>query len=67
MFLGVSLLDRFLSKGHFKNKRNLQIAAIACLTLATRIEENQPFNRYNIHAYTDSKLDCACLFVPWIS
>ncbi|KAI3453190.1 hypothetical protein Pfo_009853 [Paulownia fortunei] len=44
MFLGVSLLDRFLSKGYFKNLRNLQIAGIACLTLATRIEENQPYN-----------------------
>ncbi|XP_057511682.1 cyclin-SDS [Actinidia eriantha] len=44
MFLGVSLMDRFLSKGFFKNKRNLQIVGIACLALATRIEENQPFN-----------------------
>ncbi|XP_065857000.1 cyclin-SDS [Euphorbia lathyris] len=44
MFLGVSLLDRFLGKGYFKNKRNLQIVGIACLTLATRIEENQPYN-----------------------
>ncbi|KVH97449.1 Cyclin, C-terminal domain-containing protein [Cynara cardunculus var. scolymus] len=44
MFLGVSLLDRFLSKGYFRNKKELQIAGIACLTLATRIEENQPFN-----------------------
>ncbi|KAF7827606.1 cyclin-SDS [Senna tora] len=44
MFLGVSLLDRFLSKGFFKTRRNLQIVGIACLTLATRIEENQPHN-----------------------
>ncbi|KAK6146694.1 hypothetical protein DH2020_020563 [Rehmannia glutinosa] len=44
MFLGVGLLDRFLSKGYFKSVRNLQIAGIACLTLATRIEENQPYN-----------------------
>ncbi|PWA76737.1 Cyclin, C-terminal domain-containing protein [Artemisia annua] len=44
MFLGVSLLDRFLSKGYFRNKRELEIAGIACLTLATRIEENQPYN-----------------------
>ncbi|CAN6727911.1 unnamed protein product [Malus baccata var. baccata] len=43
-FLGVSLLDRFLSKGYFKNKRTLQTAGIACLTLAARIEENQPYN-----------------------
>ncbi|XP_071708912.1 cyclin-SDS-like [Rutidosis leptorrhynchoides] len=44
LFLGVSLLDRFLTKGYFRNKRELEIAGIACLTLATRIEENQPFN-----------------------
>ncbi|KAA8532455.1 hypothetical protein F0562_032488 [Nyssa sinensis] len=44
MFLGVSLLDRFLSKGFFKNKRGLQTVGIACITLATRIEENQPLN-----------------------
>ncbi|KAI3818372.1 hypothetical protein L1987_12178 [Smallanthus sonchifolius] len=44
MFLGVSFLDRFLSKGYFKNKNELEIAGIACLTLATRIEENQRYN-----------------------
>ncbi|KAL9687279.1 hypothetical protein QQ045_031679 [Rhodiola kirilowii] len=44
MFLGVNLLDRFLSNGNFKNKRNIQIVGIACLTLATRIEENQIYN-----------------------
>ncbi|XP_015073083.1 cyclin-SDS [Solanum pennellii] len=44
MFLSVNLFDRFLSKGYFKTKRCLQIAGIACLTLAVRIEENQPFN-----------------------
>ncbi|TKY69213.1 Cyclin-SDS protein [Spatholobus suberectus] len=46
MFLGVNLLDRFLSKGYFKAKRNLQIVGIACLTIATRIEENQQYNRF---------------------
>ncbi|KAJ1418359.1 Cyclin-like [Sesbania bispinosa] len=45
LFLGISLLDRFLSKGYFKARRNLHIVGIACLTLATRIEENQPYNR----------------------
>nr|KJB50434.1 hypothetical protein B456_008G170700 [Gossypium raimondii] len=44
IFLGVCLLDRFLSKGFFRNKRSLQIVGIACLALATRIEENQPYN-----------------------
>ncbi|KAF5206872.1 Cyclin [Thalictrum thalictroides] len=47
LFLGVSLLDRFLSQGYFKHKRKLQILGIACLTLATRIEENQPYNCVN--------------------
>ncbi|MCL7045688.1 hypothetical protein MKW94_026801 [Papaver nudicaule] len=41
VFLSVSLLDRFLSKGYFKTRRKLQLLGIACLTLATRIEENQ--------------------------
>ncbi|XP_059308842.1 cyclin-SDS [Lycium ferocissimum] len=44
MFLSVNLFDRFLSKGYFRTKKCLQIAGIACLTLAVRIEENQPFN-----------------------
>ncbi|KAK2998782.1 hypothetical protein RJ639_024346 [Escallonia herrerae] len=58
LFLGVSLLDRFLSKGYFKNKRNLQIAGIACLALAIRIEENQPFNRYYLKAArADDKME----------
>ncbi|OMO72460.1 hypothetical protein COLO4_27611 [Corchorus olitorius] len=45
MFLGVCLLDRFLSKGFFTTRNALQIVGIACLVLATRIEENQPYNR----------------------
>ena len=45
LFLGVGLLYRFLSKGFFKTERNLQIVGIACLVLATRLEENQPYNR----------------------
>ncbi|KAD7116730.1 hypothetical protein E3N88_03998 [Mikania micrantha] len=44
MFLGVSFLDQFLSKGYFRNKTELKIAGVACLTLATRIEETQPYN-----------------------
>jgi cyclin A len=44
VFLGISLLDRFLAIGFFKNKSHLQIVGIACLSLATRIEENQPYN-----------------------
>lgn len=45
LFLGVGILDRFLSRGFFKTEKNLQIVGIACLALATRIEENQPYNR----------------------
>lgn len=45
LFLGVSLLDRFLSKGSFNSQRTLVLVGIASLTLATRIEENQPYNR----------------------
>ncbi|XP_047160020.1 cyclin-SDS [Vigna umbellata] len=45
IFLGVNLLDRFLNKGYFKVQKRLQIVGIACLTLATRIEENQQYNR----------------------
>ncbi|XP_010476545.2 PREDICTED: cyclin-SDS-like [Camelina sativa] len=44
LFLGVGLLDRFLSKGLFKSERTLILVGIASLTLATRIEENQPYN-----------------------
>ncbi|KAK9051209.1 hypothetical protein SSX86_027837 [Deinandra increscens subsp. villosa] len=43
-FLSVSLLDRFLSKGYFRSKMELEIAGIACLTLATTLEENQSYN-----------------------
>ncbi|XP_072973808.1 cyclin-SDS-like isoform X1 [Typha angustifolia] len=44
LFLGVGLLDRFLSRGYFKSVKNLQLLGISCITLATRIEENQPYN-----------------------
>ncbi|WOL05679.1 cyclin-SDS-like [Canna indica] len=44
LFLGVSLMDHFLSKGYFESQKNLQLLGIACITLATRIEENQPYN-----------------------
>ncbi|KAJ0247984.1 Cyclin-SDS [Hirschfeldia incana] len=44
LFLGVSLLDRFLSKGSFNSERTLVLVGIASLTLATRIEENQIYN-----------------------
>lgn len=41
LFLGVTLLDQFLARGFFKTPRALQLLGIACLTLASRIEENQ--------------------------
>ncbi|KAG2319868.1 hypothetical protein Bca52824_013081 [Brassica carinata] len=44
LFLGVNLLDRFLSKGSFNSERTLVLVGIASLTLATRIEENQLYN-----------------------
>jgi len=49
MFLAINLFDRFLSKGYFKAERNLHIVGIACLTLATRIEENQQYNRFIVY------------------
>ncbi|KAG8382681.1 hypothetical protein BUALT_Bualt05G0102800 [Buddleja alternifolia] len=69
MFLGVGLLDRFLSKGYFKNKRNLQIAGIACLALATRIEENQPYNcvrRNTFHVENTTYARCEVVAMEWL-
>lgn len=43
-FLAVSLLDSFLSRGSFRCSRYLQLLGIACLMLASRIEENQNEN-----------------------
>ncbi|XP_020399264.1 cyclin, N-terminal domain containing protein isoform X3 [Zea mays] len=44
MFMGIGLMDRFLTQGYMKGLRNLQLLGIACITLATRIEENQSYN-----------------------
>ena len=44
MFMGIGLMDRFLTQGYMKGFSNLQLLGIACITLATRIEENQPYN-----------------------
>ncbi|KAL5217874.1 hypothetical protein ABZP36_018558 [Zizania latifolia] len=44
VFMGIGLMDRFLTRGYLKGSRNLQLLGIACTTLATRIEENQPYN-----------------------
>jgi len=44
MFMGIGLMDRFLSQGYMKGLRNLQLLGIAYITLATHIEENQPYN-----------------------
>ncbi|KAH7656633.1 Cyclin-like protein, partial [Dioscorea alata] len=52
IFLGVSLLDRFLSKGYFTTDKNLQLLGISCITLATRIEENQPYNNIRQRSFT---------------
>jgi len=42
--MGIGLMDRFLTQGYMKGLRNLQLLGIACITLATRIEENQRYN-----------------------
>ncbi|PHU17981.1 Cyclin-SDS [Capsicum chinense] len=60
MFLSVNLFDRFLSKGYFKTKRCLQIVGIACLTLAVRIEENQPFNSIRQKTFTVAGTAYSC-------
>ncbi|KAL6295281.1 hypothetical protein ACE6H2_003423 [Prunus campanulata] len=68
-FLGVSLLDRFLSKGFFKSKRILQIVGIACLTLATRIEENQPYNcvrKKDFHVGSNVYSRCEVVAMEWL-
>ncbi|CAL9215021.1 unnamed protein product [Arabidopsis halleri] len=56
LFLGVGLLDRFLSKGSFKSERTLILVGIASLTLATRIEENQPYNSIRKRNFTIQNL-----------
>ncbi|OVA13882.1 Cyclin [Macleaya cordata] len=68
-FLGVSLLDRFLNKGFFKNKRKLQVLGIACLTLATRIEENQPLNsvrQRTFHVGSNAFSRCEVVAMEWL-
>ncbi|EPS58312.1 hypothetical protein M569_16502 [Genlisea aurea] len=69
MFLAVNLLDRFLSKGYFKTSGNLQIAGIACLTLAIRIEENQPYNsisKKTFHVGNASYSRCEVVAMEWL-
>ncbi|KAL5553291.1 hypothetical protein UlMin_040692 [Ulmus minor] len=69
MFLGVGLLDRFLSKGFFKTKSNLQIVGIACLTLATRLEENQPYNGVRQRSFNvgnDVYTTCEVVAMEWL-
>ncbi|KAH7841278.1 hypothetical protein Vadar_027843 [Vaccinium darrowii] len=69
IFLGVGLLDRFLSKGFFITERNLQIVGIACLALATRIEENQPFNsvrQKTFHVDCNTYSRCEVVAMEWL-
>ncbi|KAL9454128.1 hypothetical protein AB3S75_009686 [Citrus x aurantiifolia] len=69
MFLGVSLLDRFLSRGFFKIKRNLQIVGVACLALASRIEENQPYNgvrQKNFYIGNNVYSRCEVVAMEWL-
>ncbi|XP_010528961.1 PREDICTED: cyclin-SDS [Tarenaya hassleriana] len=69
MFLGVSLLDRFLSKGSFKSERSLIIVGISCLTLATRLEENQPYNsvrQRNFYIQKQKFRRCEVVAMEWL-
>lgn len=61
--MGIGLMDRFLTRGYIKGYRNLQLLGIACITLATRIEENQPYNcilqktfKVGINTYSQSEV-----------
>ncbi|GAB2214321.1 hypothetical protein Droror1_Dr00018664 [Drosera rotundifolia] len=49
-YLGVHLLDRFLTKAFFRSRRYIEALSISCLTLATRIEEKQPYNTFYLKA-----------------
>ncbi|XP_068661802.1 cyclin-SDS-like [Aristolochia californica] len=69
LFLGVSLLDRFLREGFFQSKKNLQLLGIACCTLATRIEEKQPLNSiremiFQVGSNTYSR--CEVVAMEWL-
>ncbi|KAI4379100.1 hypothetical protein MLD38_005437 [Melastoma candidum] len=69
LFLAVNLLDRFLSKGHFEQRRNLEIAGVACLTLAVRIEENQPYNsvrKRSISVGSEVYSRCEVVAMEWL-
>ncbi|XP_020274665.1 cyclin-SDS-like [Asparagus officinalis] len=52
LFLGVSLMDRFLTRGYFETERNLQLLGIASVTIATRLEEVQPWNNIRRRSFT---------------
>ncbi|XP_066388461.1 cyclin-SDS-like [Miscanthus floridulus] len=63
MFMGIGLMDRFLTQGYMKGLSNFQLLSIACITLATRIEENQPYNcvlqktfKVGINTYNQSEV-----------
>ncbi|KAG0501962.1 hypothetical protein HPP92_002034 [Vanilla planifolia] len=69
LFLGVNLMDRFLSRGYFQTERNLQLLGIACVTLATRIEENQPLNSIRQRSFTVDKnvyKRCEVVSMEWL-
>ncbi|KGN50819.2 cyclin-SDS-like [Cucumis sativus] len=68
-FLGVTLLDQILSKGFFKAETHLQILGIACLTLATRIEENQSYSwlqQRNIHVGSNTYRRSKVVGMEWL-
>ncbi|KAJ6816805.1 cyclin-SDS-like [Iris pallida] len=57
LFLGVTMMDRFLSRGYFQSERNLQLLGIASITLAARLEENQPYNNIRQKSFTVGRSD----------
>ncbi|XP_078447571.1 cyclin family protein [Wolffia australiana] len=68
LFLAVSLLDRVLCKGSFKAERHLQLLGIACLILAIRLEENQPYNcvrRKFFHVGENTYSRCEVVAMEW--
>ncbi|KAK8942093.1 Cyclin-SDS-like [Platanthera guangdongensis] len=69
IFMGVNLMDRFLSRGYFQTRRNLQLLGIACVTLAARIEENQPFNNARKKSFKVGKNSykrCDVVSMEWL-
>ncbi|KAK4759296.1 hypothetical protein SAY87_022427 [Trapa incisa] len=69
LFLAVSIFDRFMKAGSFPVSRKYQIAGVASLTLATRIEENQPYNSVREMTFcigTNMYRRCEVVAMEWL-